>query len=730
MNKKVYILLSTIPMVISGCSENDNHEHTFSNDWSSNQTSHWHAATCGHDVKNETGDHVDSNKDYRCDICDYDLSINPEFHGKIFRFEDNIISFEDNKILIDESTSSKILNILDENPSKIQDFFDVLYSIVVKNYFEQTETFVFGGQEIELGKSQMDEIKRDAQMKVDSDKQVAQYIATYNKTSFAFEFNSILAAKGAKNESELKDIYLKELMQEKFDENIFKYHIEDIKQGDRNVKTTGERQLWNGYFKDMVPYHLSHIYVRLSNLSNNYANAIISEENAEKLYTIVDALKSNKKFSNIAYDKSDDEASAENYGDLGIMDYSAGYINEFKLGIYAYENFLNKADIKNQVIESNICIPGNSPTGVTGIAKDFQEASINAFGSEIPDIDFQIFKDLHDAKAVEKDVCGSAVINDSPTFYPRNIIFNRYINRHSAALITTTDPSLVLSSGDTNSESGFVYYNNLNKNVLSVKTATGWSPVLCVCGGSNGINEGIFFMVVNRSPFVVDQKVSLSEYFTTYYPEQSNYPVDEYGAPKKTYVNFVSSMPSETKSRADNLLRTLKYFNQKALQKYIFVRYFTFEQMTLVNGEIASLLTKWFDDEYENEEQEKENNWKRTWTNYIDMLREQNAERSKLVSDACRIAYLNGNGLDENRAKVELTEELITKMAKAMIKAGEIKVNGQLVKNENNQEAISEARKLIKGIRIGNQLLEDQISEIADLFNKQGALCNDGKEHI
>lgn len=49
------------------------HEHTFSNDWSSNQSEHWHAATCGHDVTSGNKSHFDANNDGFCDICNYQI---------------------------------------------------------------------------------------------------------------------------------------------------------------------------------------------------------------------------------------------------------------------------------------------------------------------------------------------------------------------------------------------------------------------------------------------------------------------------------------------------------------------------------------------------------------------------------------------------------------------------------------------------------------------------------
>lgn len=49
-NKKIYILLgSLIAAILIGCAQPEPpHVHTFSNDWTTDATSHWHAATCEH----------------------------------------------------------------------------------------------------------------------------------------------------------------------------------------------------------------------------------------------------------------------------------------------------------------------------------------------------------------------------------------------------------------------------------------------------------------------------------------------------------------------------------------------------------------------------------------------------------------------------------------------------------------------------------------------------------
>ena len=48
------------------------HYHTFSDEWSSDAESHWHAASCEHvEEKSDTASHIDSQNDGVCDVCEY-----------------------------------------------------------------------------------------------------------------------------------------------------------------------------------------------------------------------------------------------------------------------------------------------------------------------------------------------------------------------------------------------------------------------------------------------------------------------------------------------------------------------------------------------------------------------------------------------------------------------------------------------------------------------------------
>lgn len=81
MKFKKSILLFIVPcflltISLTSCGGNPPHEHTFDEKWTTNESSHWHKATCEHtDLSKDMGDHTDSNKDGKCDVCEYNLPV-------------------------------------------------------------------------------------------------------------------------------------------------------------------------------------------------------------------------------------------------------------------------------------------------------------------------------------------------------------------------------------------------------------------------------------------------------------------------------------------------------------------------------------------------------------------------------------------------------------------------------------------------------------------------------
>lgn len=86
--KKVLLLLLALCLVIpvialTACGDEETpaptpkpapHEHSFWDEWSSDEEKHWKDASCGHDdVRKDEAAHVDADLDDKCDVCAYEL---------------------------------------------------------------------------------------------------------------------------------------------------------------------------------------------------------------------------------------------------------------------------------------------------------------------------------------------------------------------------------------------------------------------------------------------------------------------------------------------------------------------------------------------------------------------------------------------------------------------------------------------------------------------------------
>ena len=78
--KRIFTLILSIALVmcvvasISSCKKKAC-EHTFSEEWTTDATNHWHAATCEHtEEKSDLAAHADANNDGKCDVCAYAMN--------------------------------------------------------------------------------------------------------------------------------------------------------------------------------------------------------------------------------------------------------------------------------------------------------------------------------------------------------------------------------------------------------------------------------------------------------------------------------------------------------------------------------------------------------------------------------------------------------------------------------------------------------------------------------
>ena len=100
-----FAVISAMVMAFAGCQINsDNHEHSFSKDWTSDATDHWHAATCEHtkEVSDkaahtfgewktsvEATEEAEGKKERVCSVCSYKEETNIAKLGHTHKFSEN-----------------------------------------------------------------------------------------------------------------------------------------------------------------------------------------------------------------------------------------------------------------------------------------------------------------------------------------------------------------------------------------------------------------------------------------------------------------------------------------------------------------------------------------------------------------------------------------------------------------------------------------------------------------
>lgn len=631
---------------------------------------------------------------------------------------DPVKSSDDGVLLsytVDGTTKYKvaddILKEYYEDSDKYQAIFDAIFKVIKRNFFAKDRTKdcdkkTYNGVQIKLGKPQMTKINAEADKKVAIDKQTAQDNADANGTRYKKELEKILTEKGVKTVEELHEKYVGELQEETFDENFYNYFVDEMR-GDNGAidiaLSNGKTFTWNGYLKDQSPYHMSHLMIELADSSDtNYADGKISKENAQNLYTAVNELRTTTSFKLAAYKLSDDDSSREKYGNLGIMDYDTSFINEFKLGIYAYEQFYLGKDATGRSIDASD-FEGEYKAQVK---ETFKLANAN----DIPTVKYEVFESLNSFAEKESDTASKQVLEGNELVFPRNVMYNKYLNRHSVFFIEGDD-----TNEDTNGN--FRTVASLGGKVLLCADNDDTKPIVAVRGSSGGKQE-IHFMVVNRSPFGT-YEVADKDYYTTYYYQQDMYPHKADGTKLETYTSFDGKEREDTESRANEVASKLKSFDSDKLNKYIFLKFMGIEKLTFEKDckEIEKALMNWILTSAEKKENENKESWKKTWNEYIDKLSRQNSERTKLIPEVATKFFDQGNDKDTVLETVFPFANFALADYEGWL--DEVKQAGGLLDANGNGEVTDAEVEAYWGA-----------TKIVDAFKKEGGVFNDGKEHI
>lgn len=329
--------------------------------------------------------------------------------------------------------------------------FSKVQEVLIRNYFQQPAQA-----------NALAQLKTKAQNAVNGIKDQAQSNANTNGTSYQQEFEALLDSNGVDNVDELLEKELYDLEEEQYRTNYYtQANLNAIRDGTiwENLKTEEAEAefgpVTDGYLKTKMPYHVSHILVDFASAeSNNVTEATISAAESKKLSDVIKELAGadngnnlgtsvsaqRLSFGSIAFNLSDDTTSSTNYGDLGIMDLSTEFVPEFKLGVYAYDALYSSAhndDYANS-LKDNLLPSADAKTEYGGsVIQQFKDRGIGyiPYGAAValgdPSISY-----IQNENG-EPDL-GYEVNDNSATYYPRNILFNKYFNNHQIAVIVPT----------------------------------------------------------------------------------------------------------------------------------------------------------------------------------------------------------------------------------------------------------------------------------------------------
>ena len=605
----------------------------------------------------------------------------------------NEVTAKDNVIITFKDTNGKqITYTADElfkkytesDQDSTEKYYNAIYNVMVRQWFELGEN--------ETLKAECD---KQAQINLDSFKSKASTNATDNGTSYDTEWENIL-------DSELSDIAESKRSEEelllKLQLSEYKTKLEDTyydtfktwkKDTTSDADEENENNLFwgeKGYLKERLPYHVKHILINVDASSGAYYNGQISSENVRNLYLAVSELAAGTNFGQIAEDLSDDSGSKSKFGDLGIMDTSTSYVNEFKLGVYAYDTYFNTNEEVNNSLENNDN-PFNIPEEDAEYVKSLGIASI-PFGALVK---------MNELKDVTTDDSNKVVNDDDATYYPRNILFNKYFNNHNLAFITPddladADANLKLEDEDdilnkhytdldeygkwTNGSTNSLYASMKGFQDVTIKNYdndgnyTGTvtrkilcdnegNPILVVRAGTSSY-QGIHFIVVNRSALEENKVVTnngetynvpLNEYYANENPlTNSNgvnpdFPQTESGKQKLTYMNSYSMTYDDYNTRADEVKSKVKGFDSNyEMRIYTWLVDKLNVKFNTVSGvNIGDRITKYIEQKRQSSEYSLYDTNTQTWDNFIEQLEVQQSQRkTKLIPETCALHFKEG----------------------------------------------------------------------------------------
>lgn len=650
----------------------------------------------------------------------------------------NILTYTDGNGNVIGYTAEELLGSYQASGTALSTQFDRIYEVLIRKYYsDSSQATVYQN------------ILKNAQNAVQSDQETAQSNAASNGTSYEQELQNIFDSHSVENVDELLQYYIYEGTDEfpgekdTFETNFYADNIDAIRDGvdGEGNEIFPESEEWgignDGWLKEEIPYHVRHILITVSASYSDFVHGEITQADGQHLAAAIGSLAGDSvlsgsstrlTFGQIAHQMSGDEGSAALYGDLGLM--ADSYVNEFRLGVYAYESLYNKevttasygaenvykitpglyqdaTSVSEASIDTDQTVGyGTNQKTVYGYFSEGEEydapltsASGESYASGIGTIPYGAAYALMAASqnGMTTDDNGQIVNDDIATTYPRNIIFNKYFNKHNVCVITPNQIAYndntidsTLNDGVYNEDYGLlpgfqvdttdilpqfthnVLTNSEGQIVLAVRAGTGdYSGIHFIVVQRDGLSQYGNAMSVDASgngKYEIlkeesDNIADLSEYYTVHTTAEDAYPKDSNNQPLQTYINYNTqtitggSSENNQSSRVTDIRDEIQGYSD-AISTYIFQSLIEgeanggakieFNSNTLQNDMqryVRLARTSSLDDEYET--------WKDSWSTYAELLTAQTSAREfgygegegqhvpNLVPEKCAIGFKN-----------------------------------------------------------------------------------------
>ena len=506
--------------------------------------------------------------------------------------------------------------------------------------------------------------------------------AKTNNTSYEKEWEALLSGEGVEDEKELLQKYIYDQEKKVLDDYIY-------------ASLNKAEKLKKSWIETTRPYHIRHILAKVDSGANEYTRGTISASQAKVISDAGLALgRANDTFGGVAKLYSED-GSKDTYGDVGLVTNkvsSSGsflMVTEFQLAIYIYDAIYGART--GEIVGDLIPGDATDPESIVSKAKD-------AFAN-VTRVPYQVFKQLASKEAGGlgdvTDVQGIQVGEGEEAIYPRNILWNKYLNHHEPFVITNDsivdkddagnevtpaqvkaldangDPTTVIdpnavgdedasvvavADGD-NSHTGF-----RKASTVGLGTQLGDDTLVLTDEKGNPIfgvrsEYGIHFIIIEKGAFEAEE--TLVKYYQAYAPSQAEW-VDP-GI--KTYVNYAGFTDSQMVERANAVKDAIKGFDstyQYNLFKYLLNSaefgdkddqgnaYYKAEDRFVISdenseaGKLVKEIKAYVDRQAAKSDYEQDEGLNLAWRNFLDKFAQQQAERVKyerLIPYGCAVGF-------------------------------------------------------------------------------------------